>query len=238
MKKLLKRVLPKSVITVLRGNLAIRFDWYASKNYSQEGEDMILRYLFASKMEGFYIDVGAHHPTRFSNTYFFYKRGWSGVNIDATPGSMKLFRKWRPRDINVEVAIGREHTAMRFFEFDDPALNSLDVELSAMRNTGHSCVVREQILMTRTLADVLTEHFPGGRHVDFMSVDVEGMDLDVLQSNDWDFFRPSFVLVECLGTDIRRIDESPIYQFLIGLSYELFAKTVGTFIFRSVNVPA
>jgi FkbM family methyltransferase len=238
MKQFLRRVLPKSMITFLRGCPAIRLDWYANKSYSQEGEDMILRYLFASKMDGFYVDVGAHHPTRFSNTYFFYKRGWSGLNIDATPGSMKIFRKWRPRDINVEVAIGKEHAIRRLFEFNDPALNSLNEELSAMRNTGQSYIMREQRLVTRTLADVLTDHFPGGRHVDFMSVDVEGMDLDVLQSNDWNLFRPSFVLVECLGADIQRIDEIPIYQFLIGLGYELFAKTVGTFIFRSVNVAA
>jgi FkbM family methyltransferase len=196
---------------------------------------MILRCLFASKADGFYLDIGAHHPTRFSNTYYFYNRGWSGVNIDATPGSMRLFRKWRPRDINVEVAIGKEYSVMNLYEFDDPALNSLNEELSAIRNAGHTSIVREHRLATQTLADVLTEHFPRGRHVDFMSVDVEGMDLDVLQSNNWDLFRPSIILVECLSADIRCIDKSPTYRFLTGLSYELFAKTVATYVFRSTK---
>ena len=100
---------------------------------------------------------------------------------------------------------------------------------------GSSCIVREQRLVTQPLADVLTGHFPEGRHIDFMSVDVEGMDLDVLQSNDWDLFQPSYVLVECWDVNIRHIEENPIYQFLTSLGYELFAMTVATLIFKSIN---
>lgn len=58
---------------------------------------------FRKKKIGFYVDVGAHHPMRFSNTYFFYRMGWSGINIDAMPGSMKEFKKYRRRDINLEL---------------------------------------------------------------------------------------------------------------------------------------
>jgi len=99
---------------------------------------MILRCLFASKFDGFYVDVGVHHPMRFSNTFLFYKRGWSGANTDATPGSMKPFRKWRPRDINIEAAIGKERTTMNFFEFADPAMNSFSEDFSVIRNSEQS----------------------------------------------------------------------------------------------------
>ena len=68
---------------------------YGLISYSQEGEDMILRRLFETRRRGFYVDVGAHHPRRFSNTYYFYRQGWSGINIDAAPGSMKLFDRLR-----------------------------------------------------------------------------------------------------------------------------------------------
>jgi hypothetical protein len=74
-------------------------------SYAQEGEDMVLRRIFEDQPLGFYVDVGAHHPVRFSTTYFFYRRGCRGINIDATPGSMDAFRRLRPRDINLEVAI-------------------------------------------------------------------------------------------------------------------------------------
>ena len=78
---------------------------YWLKSYSQEGEDIILARIFGKQQNGFYVDVGAHHPYRFSNTYFFYKRGWKGINIDAMPGSMKIFNKYRPRDKNIEAGI-------------------------------------------------------------------------------------------------------------------------------------
>src|SRR5437868_6288327 len=74
-------------------------------SYSQDGEDLVLSRFLSSENKGFYVDVGAHHPTRFSNTYFFYKKGWRGINIDAMPGSMIAFDKMRPRDTNVEAAI-------------------------------------------------------------------------------------------------------------------------------------
>ncbi|ETD27688.1 hypothetical protein [Helicobacter canis] len=80
---------------------------YMNPSYSIEGEDRIVRALLWQKHDkGFYVDVGAHHPFRFSNTYLFYTQGWSGINIDATPGSMKAFNKYRPRDINLEVGVG------------------------------------------------------------------------------------------------------------------------------------
>mgnify|MGYP001334584774 CR=1 FL=1 len=85
---------------------------------------MILNRIFGNQAKGFYIDVGAHHPKRFSNTYLFYKRGWSEINIDAMPGSMKIFDKQRPRDINIEKPVSNEKKIMDFYIFNEPALNS------------------------------------------------------------------------------------------------------------------
>jgi hypothetical protein len=80
--------------------------------------------------KGFYVDVGAHHPLRFSNTYLFYKKGWRGINIDATPGSMKLFNKIRPEDTNIESPVSNTHRKMSYYIFDEPALNSFSSKLS------------------------------------------------------------------------------------------------------------
>src|SRR4051794_10306733 len=71
-------------------------------SYSQEGEDMVLRRVFNNKRGGFFVDVGAHHPRMYSNTYYFYLRDWRGINIDAMPGGMAAFDRMRPGDINVE----------------------------------------------------------------------------------------------------------------------------------------
>jgi hypothetical protein len=95
-KKWLSMFLPRTIInslTLIKNNY---FDGYAIKSYSQEGEDMILQRIFENQPCGFYVDVGAHHPKRFSNTYFFYKKGWRGINIEAMVGSRQLFNKMRP----------------------------------------------------------------------------------------------------------------------------------------------
>src|SRR5690348_6806843 len=85
-----------------------RIAGYRMESYSQQGEDLILRILFSHVDRGFFVDVGAFEPRQFSNTYFFYRRGWRGINIDATPGTVSAFNKLRPRDINVEAAVARE----------------------------------------------------------------------------------------------------------------------------------
>ena len=121
--------------------------------FSQEGEDLILARVFETQPQGFYVDVGAHHPTKFSNTHYFYLRGWHGINIDATPGSMAAFRKSRPRDINIETAIAEQQTKLAFHIFNDPALNTFDSALAKERDgVAHYRIVEIREIATRTLA--------------------------------------------------------------------------------------
>lgn len=119
LKKLFPRYITYKLIE-LRNNF---FDGYALKSYSQEGEDIILRRFFGLNKKGFYVDVGAHHPKRFSNKYFFYKKGWKGINIDAIPWSMNVFKKVRPRDINIEVPISSKKQKLKYYGFNESALN-------------------------------------------------------------------------------------------------------------------
>lgn len=194
---------------------------------------MILRRVFEGRTRGYYVDVGAHHPRRFSNTYYFYKRGWSGINVDATPGSMALFRRWRPRDINLEVAVGLSEQPLTLHLFNEPALNTFDSALARERERPPYRVVEKRLITPRTLTEILSQHLPAGQHIDFLTVDVEGLDLMVLQSNDWLRFRPEYVLVECFGVILEALPEDPIYRYLQGVGYQLFAKTVHTAIFRA-----
>ena len=157
---------------------------FARKYYSQEGEDCILRVLFREKKTGFYVDVGAHHPYRYSNTAIFYERGWSGLNIDATPGSMTLFNEHRPRDVNIEAAVSDENQRLTYYIFDEPALNTFDAEYSSqiLQIEGSPYLLKEKVEMkTVTLASLLERHLPTKQKIDFMSVDVECHDLEVLK---------------------------------------------------------
>lgn len=196
--------------------------------YSQEGEDLILARYFETRSQGFFVDVGAHHPHRFSNTYLFYRRGWRGVNIDAMPGSMDKFRRSRPRDINIEVAIGTQRGSATYFMFNEPALNTFDPTLVAERSMAPWRLVAEVALPVKPLSDVLSEAVPPNQSIDFLSVDVEGRDLDVLQSNDWSRFRPQIVLAETRDRRMMDLDTDPVMQFLASHGYALAAKTLNT----------
>jgi len=202
--------------------------------FSQEGEDMVLARVFENKSSGVYVDVGAHHPIRFSNTYMFYLRGWSGVNVDGMPGSMDVFRRMRPRDRNIEALISSKPGALTYHLFNDPAMNTCDPQLARQRDgLANFRQTGAAIIKSHTLASILEIHLGESREIDFMSVDVEGMDLDVLQSNNWRKFRPTVILAEDFGLpDLEATLNTPTATFLAEHGYVLFAKTVNTLFFR------
>lgn len=203
-------------------------------SFSQDGEDIVIAGLFNDKSEGFYVDVGAHHPQRFSNTYFFYLKGWSGINIDAMPGSMKIFDDVRPRDINLEIPISDKSEILTYYEFDEPALNSFSFPLSHERiTTTNYKIVAETQLKTQTLAEVLDKHLPPEQTIDFLSIDVEGLDYQVISSNNWDKYKPKLVLVEDLKlSSFKNINTSKVCLFLEERGYVLLTKTMRTLIFK------
>jgi hypothetical protein len=201
--------------------------------YSQEGEDLFLYRLFAEQPEGFYVDIGALHPVRFSNTYLLYKKGWSGINIDATPGSMAKFNRLRPRDINVECMISSDTTPQTYFQFKEPALNTMSEDMARKREAEGFPVVAKTLLHPKPLSAILEAHIPAGKTIDVMSVDVEGMDLEVLASNDWQRFRPRLVIAELLETKLEAIAGSDIYAFLAGRGYVLVSKLFNSAVFMA-----
>ena len=206
---------------------------YHNCSYSQEGEDMILARLFAEKKEGFYVDVGAHHPQRFSNTYMFYLKGWRGINIDAMPGNMKLFNEIRPKDINLEFPVSDSNHNLTYYEFNEPALNGFCDEISKKRDgLKQYKIVAQKELYTYTLSQLLDEYLPSNQKIDFLSIDVEGLDYNVLNSNNWQKYRPQVVLVEDLAlSSLREIDASKVITFMYEQKYNLYCKTVNTLIF-------
>ena len=212
---------------------AARWNRYQRTSFSQEGEDLVLERFFGARSHGFFVDVGAHHPHRFSNTYLFYRRGWHGINIDAMPGSMAPFRRHRPRDINLEVPVLRQRGLMRYHQFHDPALNGFSAELSQKRVDVHGCELLRVIeLEGRPLAEILAEAKPAGvPEIDFLTVDEEGLDLEVLQSNDWARFRPTLVLAELIGSSMATVSSDPVYRFLRAQGYDIYAKTAQTVLF-------
>ena len=232
MKKMINALLPTKAIETLREIKNNYFDDYSIKSYSQEGEDMILRRIFEKQKVGFYVDVGAHHPFRFSNTYYFYKQGWRGINIDAMPGSMEPFKRFRSRDINLEIPIGNGNQVLTYFAFNEPALNGFSEKLSRERHRKNGYFIRQEIkLKISKLSSVLDKYLPQGAKIDFLSIDVEGLDFDILQSNDWIKYKPKCILVEILASSLHEIENMEIVIFLKKYGYIVFAKAMNTIIF-------
>lgn len=204
-------------------------DPYRQASYSQDGEDRILARLFENQADGFFVDVGAHHPRRFSNTYLFYRRGWKGINIDPTPNIRAVFQRERPRDVTLEVGVTGERGQLRFHLYDEPAFNTFN-EASArmMQERGYPRLIATQTVETLPLREILRAHCPAGQRIDFLTVDAEGFDLPVLQSNDWQAFRPRAVVAE---DDVEGLQAGPLTEFLVGQGYQLVAKTFISAIF-------
>jgi FkbM family methyltransferase len=233
MKKWIKKLLPKSVRRYIFKVRERWFDLYAKKSYSQEGEDMLLERFLMDRPCGFYVDVGAHHPMRFSNTYLLYRRGWMGLNIDANPGSMALFRKIRPRDINIEAAVSFTRQELTYYIFNEPALNTFRKDLALERVSATYSIIEEVKILTVPLWQLLDQHIPTGTVIDMLTVDVEGLDYDVLRSNDWGRYSPEFILVECLGAQtLEQASSDPVAQLLFGQQYSIVAKTMNTVLCR------
>lgn len=207
------------------------FNGYATESYSQEGEDLILRRIFETKPTGFYVDVGAHHPKRFSNTYFFYKIGWRGINIDPMPNSMHEFRKERPDDTNIECGIAVTEGELSYYIFEEYAINTFSESLANERiNKGHK-LLKTQVVKIYPLSSILDKYLPYKQAIDFMSIDAEGFEMQILISNNWNKHRPYIIIVESLDFDIMNLQQSEIYKKLTSLQYRLCAKTVNSLFF-------
>jgi FkbM family methyltransferase len=213
-------------------------DGHARRSFSQEGEDLILARMleFESGVPRFYVDVGANHPKRYSNTYAFYGRGWSGIAIEPDPGLARLFATRRPRDRVIAAGIAESSGELTYHRFSDPAMNTFDSVLAAEREKdGRWELLERSIVPVRTLASVLSEHVENGDGIGFMSVDVEGFDLAVLRSNDWQRFRPRIVMAESLQARLGDIARCPIHALMAGHGYEIVAKAHFTCFYRDMK---
>ena len=208
---------------------------HRSDSYAQEGEDLVLSVLMEPEVpsSGFYVDIGAHHPTRFSNTMYFYERGWRGLNIDARPGFAAEFLGFRPRDIAVECGVSGEEGELTFYEFNEPALNTFDNEIASRRDgKGQYRIERRVPVRLRTLRSVLDEFVGEAQPIDFLSVDVEGLDVEVLRSGDWEKYRPRFVLSEVYGQWLDDVMSSETVAVMEEFGYRPCSRTRHTIFFE------
>lgn len=184
----------------LAGRLRRRLGESGRVSYSQCGEDMIARFVFdALKIpQPSYIDIGAHHPTYLNNTYAFYEAGARGVNIEPDPDLFARFPVERPRDANLNIGIGPQAGELSFYVMSARTLNTFSAEeAKAATEKGRATIERTLTLPVRPVGDVLAEQFASAAP-DFLSLDVEGLDLEILQAWDFRRWRPKLACVETI----------------------------------------
>jgi len=199
--------------------------------YSQFGEDAVLREIINPRCnKGVYVDVGAYHPMKFSNTHALYKRGWRGINIDMDPVKIEAFSLARSDDINVCAAISNEKAVKDVYNFSDYGLTStIDPKVAAAEGVEPIAV---RTVEATTLNDVLDHSRYAGGEIDLLSIDTEGHDFEALCSIDINRYKPKIIIVESSLTSIRDVIDSALFRYLEERHYRLVSWTHLSLIFR------
>lgn len=195
------------------------FDKYASISYGQAGEDAMIWRLLHHKKSGYYVDVGAHHPVRWSNTYALYLLGWSGIAIDANEEFRAEFRKQRPNDLFVAACVTDNPGERLFRVYADRALSSV-TSAQVFVNDYQYRLEKAVKMKGRTLEEILIENNTPN-DFDFLSIDVENHDLEVLMSFDISRYRPQLIVVEAHNFDPVKINAFDAAVYLNKNGYKL-----------------
>jgi len=191
------------------------------KFYSQTGEDELLR-KYLPENAGSYVDVGSGQPVRGSNTYFFYKRGWSGTLIDPVKFNSRLTKLFRERDTFVQNIVSSKNTTLKFYEFYPAEYSTIEKSVAEDLVKRGIKLKSELNLNPISLASLNLTCQP--LDPTLLSIDVEGHDLKVLNSNNWSAFKPRVI---CIEENISGNNQagSKIANYLIAHRYKFVEST-------------
>jgi FkbM family methyltransferase len=199
-------------------------------SYSQAGEDQLVRYIFQSMGIELptYLDIGANHPYICSNTYFFYARGSHGVCIEPDGDCYALLQKSRKRDILLQAAISSTPGTADLYVFPDPysGWNTLSKQEAESRQQQTGVAIKKVLqIPVLHINDVMAKYF--NPHPNFISLDVEGLDLEILKSIDFSKYHPEVICVETVTFSMNQQEQkiSEISTFLLSQGYFIFGDT-------------
>lgn len=189
-----------------------RVDAFKKDSWSQAGEDILVEYLFGLRKitTPVCLDIGAYHPVFANNTYKFYQKGSSVVNVDANPAAIALFKTFRPTDVNLNLGVGKEAGSFDFYIMDDEALNTFSSEeKDSLLNMGKKLTKTLKIEML-PVNEIIKRYF-AGEAPDFISIDAEGVDTEIIASFDFEKYAPKVICIETInyspdGTGSKRTD--------------------------------
>ena len=217
-------------------NIFIRNRKFLKKG-AQFGEDEYILDLFEKNFKGKFLDVGCYHPTRHNNTYLMYKNGWSGMNIDLNPLTIELFNFMRPRDININIGISDSENEKKLFFIDElNTQNTLDEnQLNFLKNhhniKDHEII--EKKIRTKCLDKILDEY--KFFDIDFMNLDIEGHELNVLKTIDFEKIKIKYLCIEMIEHNQKSIENNEKIKSLLNQNnYKLIKNFNYNYIFKKI----
>ena len=190
---------------------------------SNWGLDLIVNVILRNIKKGVYVDVGCHHPLINNNTYYLYKRGWNGINIDLDFNSIEMFNYFRPGDDNYKTAVSNKKGDAKLYFFHNRAPKNT---INKLNSRGAKSVKKIQ---TEKLDDILKKSKIKIKKIDFLTIDVEGNELNVLKGLNFNKYEPKVISIELINKNlnsfydqkIEYIQKSKIYKFLVKKNYKL-----------------
>ena len=198
-------------------------------SYSLSGIDLLVTHIFQNKKKGFFIDIGCNHPVYNNNTYLLYKKGWRGINVDLDKQSIDLFNIYRKHDFNKNVAVSSVSKEVDlYFYHNKSAINTIN-KTSAEFQKAIPKEVRK--ITTNTLNTIILESSFADKKVDFLSIDVEGYELEVLKGFDLKKYSPKVIVIEFLDLSLKKLEvvnfkiqtvlDSSVYKYMTDNNYTL-----------------
>jgi len=206
-------------------------------SFAQLGEDLILDHFVQYKKDGFYVDIGAYHPMDISNTHIFYKRGWSGIQVEPNSSRCNLFKRYRPQSLTLNIGIGPEQSTGTFYLFEEESLSTFSAESAELNITlGNTFLEKREVSLLPL--HMVFETYAKDKIIDIMSIDTEGYDMEVLKTNDWERFRPRFIVIETVEFDVgiygKKLND--IYDvYMKSIQYEKIADTYLNTIYTDIH---
>jgi FkbM family methyltransferase len=195
------------------------------KSYAMDGEDIAIDLFNQKKNNGFYVDIGAHHPIQRNNTHLLFNKGWKGINIDVNQFSIDLFNFLRPNDLNLQVAVSdKEGDISFFYQKKFSQLNTTDKKIAEENFNGK---FQERKVKCQTIKNILDNSKYKNKKIDFLNIDVEGAEMKVLETLNFKIYDPSLICIEILGyrdlsLEKREIEikNNRIFKFLVDRGYK------------------
>lgn len=206
-----------------------------SKNFSQEGEDLFLIDFFKNKTEGFYVDVGAFHPFRINNTYALYKKGFRGINIDISATSIDFFNFARPDDTNLNIGASNKFENKIFFSKKNLSFHNTFSKSLAESKIQNEPFKKKYTIECKPLTQIIDDTKFSNKKIDFLNIDAEGHDYEVLQGLDLKKYSPKIICIEIsplVDEKNKNYKDTKIFKHLFENNYKLIWKGFNSFIFE------